>query len=435
MAKYNKEAIAMYSVAQSNEATPGSVTIVDVLAALNFTLKDTITNQQLVYTGDETSRDEMNYYNDWYLEYNGDLVLPCRPTGTLATIADLYLSRHFNAAGAWVTLTGTSPNQVFTITNDPVKAALNPAGSIVVGGLTVGSQTVTGTGTSFAATDVGKNIVVVEASVTKLITITAWTSATVVTAYVNTALTTGTFANLAWALTQATQNTFLTTQVRFATPDLIGGSNLNKAFQAQGVRETFDLDLTAGEKAKLKMTGKGSITSGYPQDVAPFVPVFGQQKLLGSAAPLCQTATTIVCELSGTNVGYTAHAGDTGSVKNAAMFKLAATNVFGYAMDRFQTAIDAGFDRTASGQDFILTIREPETTVAGSETNTTPFNPYNHLGDDLKFTLKYGTGVGKYVTFQFDKLTLIDITRSVQGQTNALDLKMRNCGNSTIKLS
>ena len=125
MAKFNKEAIALYSVAQADEATVGAPTVVDALAALDFSISENIQNQSLVYVGDETSRDEINYYSDWYEEATGTLIVPARPTGTLSAITDLYLTRYLNAAGVWVTLTGTAPNQVFTITNDPVTAAVN----------------------------------------------------------------------------------------------------------------------------------------------------------------------------------------------------------------------------------------------------------------------------------------------------------------------
>ena len=74
-------------------------------------------------------------------------------------------------------------------------------------------------------------------------------------------------------------------------------------------------------------------------------------------------------------------------------------------------------------------------TLIGMNNNRVQFDPDLNISNFFTVQLKFGTGVGKYVTFTWDNLQLADVKEAKVGQYFGREVKFRNTGVSSILLS
>ncbi len=216
--------------------------------------------------------------------------------------------------------------------------------------------------------------------------------------------------------------TLLTGQIRFSTADIA----TQKTFQVYDSRGTVDLSMEIFNKSKLKFNMMGNYTQAT-QETAITVN-YGTQKSLAAQVLL---PTNIICsELTGLIGGFT-HTGISGTVKNLCFSKLDAPNLFGFTLERFGTSCQIGFTKDADPSDVTLTILEDAAIPLGSE-SATAYDPDNHINDFHKFSLKYGTAQGKWVSIYFDNLQLVSTSQTTISKFRGRDLKFRNIGNVTL---
>lgn len=227
-------------------------------------------------------------------------------------------------------------------------------------------------------------------------------------------------------ITNATATSTLLTQQFLASSSEIATQKLYEVYDALG---TMDLSIEILKRVMLTFNMKGNYS--LPTQETAVTPDYGDRKTL--AAAILNSSNIVASELTGLVGGFT-HTGDAGTVKNICFTKLDAPNFFGFAVDRLQTSCQTTFDKTAVTTDVTISVLEKEAIALGSE-SATAYDPYNHLEDIHKFTLKFGLGQGKYVSIYFDQLQLVDISDSKYNNFAAKDLKFRNIGKAQIKLS
>lgn len=246
---------------------------------------------------------------------------------------------------------------------------------------------------------------------------------------------TGTTPNKVINIDNATATTTrLTQQFRMSTPD-VATQKLYSVFDSLG---TMDLSIEVMKRAIMTFNMKGNYTQ--PTQVAAVTPDYGTQKAL--IAGNINSGNIVVAEITGT-IGGNTHTGDAGTVKNICFHKIDAPNFFGFDVARFMTSCETSFDKQTVPTDVTISILEDIALGIGSGAGNegasgsaaTGYDPYNHKGDYHQFTLKFGTGTGKYVTIYFDQLQLVDVGTSSFNNFAAKDLKFRNIGKSYIKLS
>ena len=228
--------------------------------------------------------------------------------------------------------------------------------------------------------------------------------------------------------------TSLTQQFREASLDVVT-QKLYNVFDALG---TLDLSIEIMKRAMLTFNMKGNYTQ--PTQVAAISPDYGVQKAL--IAGIINSSNIIASEITGT-IGGNTHTGDTGTVKNICFYKLDAPNLFGFDINRFMTSCETSFDKQSVPTDVTLSVLEDIAYGIGSGAGNegasgaaaTAYDPYNHKGDYHKFTLKFGTGTGKNVSIYFDQLQLVDIGSGTYNNFKTKELKFRNIGKTTLKLS
>lgn len=228
-----------------------------------------------------------------------------------------------------------------------------------------------------------------------------------------------TIANTAATSTLLTQQ-FIESSSEIAT---------QKQYEVYDSLGTMDLSVEILKRVMLTFNMKGNYS--LPTQETAITPNYGSRKAL--AAAIVNSSNIVASELTGLVGGFT-HTGDTGTIKNICFTKLDAPNFFGFSIDRLQTSCQTTFDKTAVPSDVTISVLEKEAIALGSE-SATAYDPYNHLEDIHKFTLKFGLGTGKYVTIYFDQLQLVDISDSKYNNFAAKDLKFRNIGKATIKLT
>jgi hypothetical protein len=107
---------------------------------------------------------------------------------------------------------------------------------------------------------------------------------------------------------------------------------------------------------------------------------------------------------------------------------LNAPNFFGFDLVRYLTGTEEGFSKVGIPSDVSIIMLEDQTGGAS-------FDPDINLSNFFAITLKFGTGAGKYVTYQWNKLQLADVKEGKVGNLFGRDIKFRNTGNSFIILN
>jgi len=227
-------------------------------------------------------------------------------------------------------------------------------------------------------------------------------------------------------ITNATATTTLLTQQFRASSNDVVTQKLYEVYDALG---TVDFSVEITKRAMLKFAMKGNYS--LPEQATAIVADYGTQRAI--AAGIVNSSNILTAELTGLVGGFT-HTGDAGTVKNICFTKLDAANLFGYTVDRFQTSCQTTFDKETVPSDVSITVLEKEAIALGSE-SATAYDPYNHLEDVHEFTLKWGTAQGGFVSVHFSKLQLVDISDTKVNNFAGKDLKFRNIGHVTIKLS
>lgn len=215
----------------------------------------------------------------------------------------------------------------------------------------------------------------------------------------------------------------LTQQFRRSTSEVA----TEKTYEIYDARGTMDLTVEITKRTILKFNEMGNYS--IPTNEVALTPVFGAQKAF--AATTVNSSSITIAELTGTNV---THVGTAGTNKTICFSKVDAPNFFGFALERFQTSCQDGFNKSAGASDVTITILEEEAHLVAGE-SVTSYDPYNHLGDAHKFTLRYGSVQGQVVTIYFDQLQLVDIVDTSVSGFAGKDLKFRNVGKAQIVLS
>src|SRR5574343_621820 len=116
-----------------------------------------------------------------------------------------------------------------------------------------------------------------------------------------------------------------------------------------------------------------------------------------------------------------------GYSKTFCFSKLDAPNFFGFDYQRYLTGCEEGFAKGAVPTDVNVTMLEDQ--VGG-----TSFDPDANISNFFAFSLKFGTGPGKYVTYKWDKLQISDVKEDKVATYFGRAVTFRNTGYSYIIL-
>lgn len=271
-----------------------------------------------------------------------------------------------------------------------------------------------------------------------------------------------------------------------SSPEATG--NLDKRYRFQDCRGTVDLSFDAGSRAKLNFKFLGN--DAAPTMETALVADFGSQKdniapvvrkvnmqtatiqeKLGTegAKPLSNivgdattvtvdfaaahglvtgdevsvTATTnynttlkIITVVTSTQITYLDTPSDpfetTGDVtrtahviKTMCVNSFNAANFFGFDYQRFLLTCQEGFTKGATPTDVSVVMLEDE--VGGTD-----FDPEANIEKFFEVIIKYGTGAGKFVTIQMDRLQVSDVKDAKVASYQGKDVTFRNIGNSFL---
>lgn len=224
-------------------------------------------------------------------------------------------------------------------------------------------------------------------------------------------------ADYAQATNSLASNSFLTLEVRRSSPDLVT-VNEQKSFIISDARGNVDLDMVIGTRVKLKFSYMGNLDGVVQKFVV--VPNFGDQKTV-----LAPSAKSTTITLSGLALYTDENLPAVPGSSNICFDKLNAPNVFGFDYQRYLTGCIDGWSKGAVPTDVTITILE-------DEANAT-YNPDNHLEQNHRLTLRWGSEVGKKIELDFSKLQLAKVTNSKVATYAGQDLGFRNVGTTTLK--
>lgn len=106
----------------------------------------------------------------------------------------------------------------------------------------------------------------------------------------------------------------------------------------------------------------------------------------------------------------------------------AFTNFFGLDYQRYLMTCQEGFSKRAIPTDVGLTVLEDE--VGGTD-----FDPEINIEKFFEFSIKWGTGAGKYVELFYDKIQLVNSKDTEIASFFGKELSFRNTGTSKITFS
>lgn len=124
-------------------------------------------------------------------------------------------------------------------------------------------------------------------------------------------------------------------------------------------------------------------------------------------------------ETSG-DVTLTAH-----SIQIMCVNSVSLPNFFGFDYSRFLLTCQEGFTKAGVPTDVTITVLEDE---AGG----TDFDPEANIEKKFQVILKYGTGVGKFVTIQMDTIQLATVKDAKVAQYQGKEISFRNIGKSKL---
>ena len=210
-------------------------------------------------------------------------------------------------------------------------------------------------------------------------------------------------------------NDYMTIEVRLSSPDIV----TDKTCVMDDCRGMIDLDATVGKRAKLKFNYTGNLAEVVQK--TPIVADFENQKSGHAASVNSKTVTLSNLEVydGATKPGV--------GVTNFCFDKVVAPNSDGFEYDRYQLSCNDGWSKGGTPTDVTATILEDE---AGSD-----YNPDNHLEDNHRLTVRYGSGVGEVVQLSWHKLQLANVSPSTVAKYAGQDLAFRNVGTFDIRLS
>ncbi len=138
------------------------------------------------------------------------------------------------------------------------------------------------------------------------------------------------------------------------------------------------------------------------------------------------STTTAMYVMSGTPAGNATGTLTTTSGAAPATFcfsTLQAPNFFGFGYARYMTGCATGFSKTAVPTDITVSLLEDQ---AGGDS----FDPDANLQSFFGIKIKFGTGAGKYVSYQWDKAQLTNVKPGKVGSFLGRDTTFRNTGKS-----
>jgi hypothetical protein len=190
----------------------------------------------------------------------------------------------------------------------------------------------------------------------------------------------------------------------------------------------LDLDIEIDSRAKFTRTAKGTVV--LPAQVTKLVPDYGEMRT--NIMPTVTAANISVAELTPSTE---THTGTSGTVKNVCFTKLSFPNIAGFDFKRMKDSCQSTFDPVAVNNDITLTVLDKEAIAIGDE-SASLIDPYNHINDHFKFTLKWGTIAGFKASLYFSDIILTDIgSTTVNENKLGKDLKFTNAGYVTLILS
>ena len=210
-------------------------------------------------------------------------------------------------------------------------------------------------------------------------------------------------------------NELLTIEVRLTSPDI----TTSKTYTMSDCRGVTDADMVVGSLAKIKFDYQGNLDTVSQK--ASLTADFGQQK-----STISPTLKSPLISLSRLLVYTSATEPDDVGGTNLCFEKITAPNVAGFEYDRFQTSCEGGWSKGAVPSDVTVTIVEDE---AGAI-----YNPDDNIESDHSLAVRWGAGAGNLMELYFHKLQLANIGNSEVAKYRGQDLSFRNTGTLDIVL-
>ena len=210
-------------------------------------------------------------------------------------------------------------------------------------------------------------------------------------------------------------NELLTIEVRLTSSDI----TTSKTYTMSDCRGVIDADKMVGSLAKIKFDYQGNLDTVSQK--TSLVADFGKQK-----STIAPTLKSSLISLSRLLVYSSAtEPVDTGAT-NLCFEKISAPNLAGFEYNRFQTSCEGGWSKGAVPSDLTVTIVEDE---AGAV-----YNPDDNIEKDHSLAIRWGAGAGNLIEFYYHKLQLASIGNSEVAKYRGQDLSFRNTGTLDIVL-
>lgn len=429
--KYFDKAVKLYFVEQSTRGTPEVVTGADVIAATNLTQSSPVTGTSYDFLGDEANRDGFYAVEDIIAEVTATTFLPVIGAAVTSSSA-LAIEDMFQACGGTVTAPATETASItfgsltigqyvtvagltFTSTGSTTAANVAAAFASLTAGATTGggtsngtysgtlgtwnSSTASSTTVTFTSTSTGQDVTDIVTAKTSGVTLTVVTS------------------QPAYVISNATLNQALGTAVfGMDSPQ----AATTKVYEASDVIGMFDLMIEVAKIPEINWSFKGNFVA--PSEESTLTDDFGTQKNSVYISPVPKANNITTSELIVESAG--ALATPTLGTKNVCFDKVSASNCFGIDLTRYLSGCEDGFTKKAIKTDVVITIKEDMADAT--------YVPEAHYGKYHRFTLAYGTVLGRKFMLYFDKLQLTSVARSPKG-IQYKDLTFEN--RSFVKLS
>lgn len=196
----------------------------------------------------------------------------------------------------------------------------------------------------------------------------------------------------------------------FLNHQLCVGSSKDKTRKLTDAGALVDLTAEMNNRVQLKFSWQGNYS--LPEDTPQQNIDYGEQKQY--LAPQITRSNLIKARLQ--------PEGSIVSDKNICFQKVEVTNFFGSALERFRLSCEDGYARTSEAGEVKITLLE--------EDMAAEYNPEANLSKNHDFILEWG--VSHQQGIHFDKMQLINISRTEIGSLSGLELTFKNRGYSEL---
>lgn len=422
--KFHERNVALYSKTETTNGTYVATAASDATPVVTLSGGFTFDTNAFVFLGDSLSRDEYTYQKDIYGEVSAEIMQPTLgsvPTGTLYTVDSVGVGAgdllqacggNFTSVGASTTAAISYDNYVATtksISIDYKKTSGDAA-----------SQQIYPLFGCMGSVDVSANI----GEIPKLkFTMkgnagTASNTSTVVTPDYGSQMT-----NIAVPVKMASIVSAKIVEITDTT-GFVSGPTVTGIAASTTEPNTW-VATSTGILAAL-----GAVGSIRPVKFSGITGATALNNIVLIAEIVSDTSFKFYYPTTGTPAGTIVCTKGTATGETLSFATLNAVNFFGFDFTRYLTGSEEGFAKAATPTDLSITVLEAP---IGDATYFVP--DQGEVSRFYAIKLKFGSGAGKYITYQWDKVQMSNIKEGKVGNYFGRDVTFRNTGKTAMILS